>query len=71
MSNRADIPSRLLVDGKPLLVTLISNPTIDDVLIGEARVEATAIESRDLTVLDSRRVPRNIRDYLIRQGVQQ
>ena len=69
MSNQVIITNRMIVDGKPLLVSLIQNPLIDDVLITEARLQATNIEERVSSNSD-RRVGRDVRDFLIRLGVE-
>ena len=69
MSNQIIITNRLVVDGKPLLVSLIQNPLIDDVLVTEARLQAVDIENRSGTDPD-RRVGRDVRDFLIRLGVE-
>lgn len=68
MSTRNDVEGRFLVDGKPVIIKLINNPTIDDIVVSEARVQATAIE-RGATSTD-RRVSRELRDFLIRLGVE-
>lgn len=68
MSVRDEVESRFNVDGKPVIIKLINNPTIDDVINTEARVQASAIESgKELT---GRRVSRSLRDYLIRLGIE-
>lgn len=66
--NRQDITTHAAIDGEPYLITLIENPTIDDVVITEAKIQASAIENRDGSA-DNRRVDRGIRDFLIRLGV--
>lgn len=68
MSVRNIVETKLIVDGKPLLVSLINNPTIEDVLSAEARVQATAIERG--SVDPDRKVSREMRDFLIRIGVE-
>jgi len=68
MSVRDEIESRFNVEGKPVIIKLINNPTIDDVINTEARVQASSIESgKELT---DRRVQRSLRDYLIRLGIE-
>jgi len=69
VSKQIIITQRMVVDGKPLLVSLIQNPLIDDVLITEARLQATDIEEGNSANPD-RRVDREVRDYLIRLGVE-
>lgn len=68
MNVRDDIQGKFIVNGRPVTVRLINNPTIDDVLISEARVHATAIERGSIDT--NRRVPRDLRDFLIRLGVE-
>lgn len=70
IANRNEVPMRMVVNGEPLLVTLLQNFTIDDVLLTEARVQATSIETGDASLVDGRQVSFNIRDYLIRLGVE-
>lgn len=68
MTVRNDIERRYIVNGRPVIIRLINNPIIDDVVVTEMRVQATAIESG--TVDPDRRVDRSIRDFLIRLGVE-
>lgn len=69
MSKQVIVTQKMVVDGKPLLVSLIQNPTIDDVLVTEARLQATDIEEGNV-VNEDRRVERDVRDFLIRLGVE-
>jgi hypothetical protein len=68
VADRRDIEQRLIVDGRPYVIRLISNPTIDDVLVTEARIRLSEIESG--SVDSSRQVKRDVRDLLIRIGVE-
>jgi hypothetical protein len=68
MSDRQDVKVRLVIDGKPVVVSLIHNPLIDDVLITEAKISAYGIEQK--VDLSDRRVTMDIRDFLIRIGVE-
>jgi hypothetical protein len=68
MSNQRILETQVLLDGEPNTVRLINNPTVDDILIGEMYGQATSIWRGD--DLSEHRVPRNIRDYLIRLGVE-
>lgn len=68
MSNRQEVSTRLVVDGQPLILNLISHPTIDDVVVTEMRIRAHEIMSKRAD--PDRRVSRDIRDYLIRLGVE-
>lgn len=68
MSEQTTVQVRLIVNGTPIVVGLISNPLIDDVLLTEARIQAFSIEQQ--VDISDRRVSRDIRDYLIRLGVE-
>jgi hypothetical protein len=68
MSVRDEVETRYIVDGKPVLIKLINNPTIEDVMNTEARVQATMIERGNID--PDRRVSRELRDFLIRLGVE-
>ncbi len=68
MTVRNDIETHFLIDGKPVLIKLINNPLIDDVVVSEARAQATAIERG--TIDPDRRVARDLRDFLVRIGVE-
>ena len=68
MSDQTVIESQVIFDGAPCTMRLINNPTIDDVLIGEMYGQATSIWRGD--DLSNHRVPRELRDYLIRLGVE-
>lgn len=68
MSDRHESGGRMIVDGRPVIVNLITNPLIDDVIIVEARILASEIENGPLN--DNRRVDRGVRDFLIRLGVE-
>ena len=69
MSDRQEAGGRLIIEGRPYFVRVISNPTIDDVVVTEMRIRASEIEQqKDLS--SSRRVARDIRDFLIRLGVE-
>lgn len=69
MAAHTKIETRYIVAGKPVFINLIENPTIDDVVVTEARVYAASLDRRDPT-LNDRRVSRDIRDFLIRIGVE-
>jgi hypothetical protein len=68
MSLRRVVPQRLIVDGIPYVINLIDNPTIDDVVVTEMRVQAAIVEGRSIDV-ENRTVERGIKDFLIRLGV--
>jgi len=67
-TQRQESEVRLIVDGRPVIYKVISNPLIDDVLINEMRMTASEIENGPLD--DGRRVERGVRDFLIRLGVE-
>lgn len=69
MGNRNVVTAHVVVNGKPLQVSFIDNITIDDVLITESMIQASAIQNQDGSA-DNRQVEREIRDYLIRLGVE-
>lgn len=69
MNNQSTITSRFVVDGQPVLINLIQNPTIDDVVITEARIFAASLDRSDSS-LNDRRVGRDVRDFLIRLFVE-
>jgi len=64
---RTDITERLVIEGVPYIVRLIDSPTIDDVLVTEAQLQAATIEG--FPIDPNRRVDRDVRDFLIRLGV--
>lgn len=68
MSARQVIAQSVVLGTDSYQVSLIENPIIDDVVITEMRIQAAAIEGRQSLVLD-RKVSRDIRDFLIRLGV--
>lgn len=69
MSTQTIIETPVVLDGAPCTFRLISNPLIDDVLVGEMYAQATSIwRGDDLT---NERVPRNVRDFLIQLGTEQ
>ena len=68
LNNRAVAPIRLVVDGAPMLYTLIENPIIDDVVITEARLQAASL--MNLVDLSDHVVDRDIRNFLIQLGVE-
>jgi len=70
MSDRQEAGGRLIIDGKPYFVNVISNPTIDDVVVTECRIRAAEIEQQQSLGESGRRVQRDIRDFLIRLGVE-
>lgn len=68
MSDRQESEGRLIVNGRPVIYKVISNPLIDDVVITEAKILASEIENGPLD--EDRRVDRGVRDFLIRLGVE-
>lgn len=69
-ANRNEVETKFVVEGAPLRITLLQNPIIDDVLVSEARVQATSVETGDPSLVQERRVGRDLRDFLIRLGVE-
>lgn len=67
-NSRQEVLDRMTIDGRPFIVSLVYNPTIDDVVISEARIIAHEISSGEAA--QARRVERPLRDYLIRLSVE-
>jgi hypothetical protein len=61
------VERKIVVGGKPYTIRIIENPTIDDIVITEMAIQANAIHNRQVL---ERRTPRDIRDFLIRIGVE-
>lgn len=70
LTDRSVVRSRFLVDGEPLIIDMLRSPTIDDVLITEAHLYAASLDRDDKTLTEGREVPWEIKDYLIRLGVE-
>ena len=68
MSDRQEVDGRLHIEGRPYIVKLIHNPTVDDIVITEGRI--AAYERMQGSATEERRVQRDIRDFLIRLGVE-
>lgn len=68
MSDRQEVENRLIIDGRPTIVKLITNPLIDDVVIAESRLQAFVIENGSID--ENHRVDRGVRDFLIQLGVE-
>lgn len=68
MSTRNTVTGKVLANGRSYELTLIENPTVDDVVIAEMKVQAQHVaEGSDVS---GRRVDRTIRDFLVRLGVE-
>jgi hypothetical protein len=70
MSDRQEVISSMTVDGAPITLKLISHPVIDDILLTEAKIAAFEVENGPVDPTGERRVGRDVRDYLIRIGVE-
>jgi hypothetical protein len=58
----------VIINGRSYDLTVVENPTIDDVMVSEMKVQAQKVaESIDVS---DRRVSRSIRDFLVRLGVE-
>lgn len=68
MASRNQITKRYVINGKPVIISLINNPVIDDILVTEARIQASYVQTGNVD--PNRRVDRGLRDFLIRLGVQ-
>jgi hypothetical protein len=67
MPFRTNVVTKMMLEGRSYSVFIVDNPTIDDVLMVESQLYAAEIESGEST---DRRVGRDIRDLLIRLGVE-
>lgn len=68
MSISREVYSKIVINGRSYSIKLINNPTIDDVLETEARIYATERAAGEVD--ETRSVPRTMRDYLVRLGVE-
>lgn len=66
---RNELVTKMVVDGRPLTVTLIDSIVIDDVVSTEAQVQALSLQNDGVSVT-RRRVDRAVRNYLVRIGVE-
>lgn len=68
MAIRSVFETKTYLRTGPATVRIIDNPTIEDILASETRTWLYAFSEG--TVDESRRVSYDIRNYLIRQGVE-
>lgn len=68
MSTQKTATGSIEMDGRSYTLTIIENPTVDDVVVSEMKVHAQHV-AEGLDVSD-RRVARGIRDFLVRLGVE-
>lgn len=68
MPFRTNAATKVMLGGKPHTVFVVDYPTIDDVLVVEMKLRASELMSEPLP--DGYRVDRDIRDVLIRIGVE-
>jgi len=68
MPFRTEVLMKATLGGKPYSVFLVDNPIIDDVLVVEMKLRAAELMNN--TVNESHRVSRDVRDVLIRLGVE-
>ena len=68
MSIHTGVEDTLIIDGNLVTVKLIDGPLVDDILEAEARVFAHSLVSG--ADLSERRTPRDIRDFLIKIGLE-
>jgi len=68
MPFRTEIRSQVVLDGRPHTVLVLDNPTIEDVLVVEMRLRAAELANG--VEHPEHRVSRDIRDILIRTGVE-
>jgi hypothetical protein len=69
MPLRTDITTKVLLNGQPYSIFLVDNPTIDDVLAVEMRLYAAELMN-GVSQDANHRVSRDVRDVLIRLGVE-
>lgn len=68
MPFRTEIRTKAVLNGRPYTVLVLDNPTIDDVLVVEMQLRAAEIMNGETNA--DRRVSRDVRDVLIRLGVE-
>lgn len=69
-AGRSVIETKVRVDGRPATVQAIRSPTIDDVVIAEGRLYLASLDRADPAISSGHRVPIEVRDYLVRLGVE-
>lgn len=69
MPIRTNITTKTFLNGQPYTIFLVDNPTIDDVAAVEMRLYAAEVMNGS-TPDPTRRVSRDVRDLLIRLGVE-
>jgi hypothetical protein len=68
MPLRTDISTKAVLSGRPYTIYLVDNPTIEDVLVVEMRLYSAEVMNGDTP--SNHRVSRDVRDLLIRLGVE-
>jgi hypothetical protein len=68
MNFRTDLATRVVEAGRPYTVFIVDNPIIDDVVVVEMKLRAAEIMNNEVKA--DYRVARDIRDVLIRLGVE-
>lgn len=68
MPFRTEVKMQAVMQGRPYTVLLLDNPTIDDVLVVEMKLRAAEIMNSETN--EGHRVSRDVRDVLIRLGVE-
>lgn len=68
MSVRQEVTTEIVVEGKSVTLQTLSHITVDDILAVEMKIAAYEVENG---VIDTtRRVGRDVRDYIILTGVE-
>ena len=67
---RTIIESKLRIDGKPVTVQVLRNPTVEDVVVVEAKLYLASLDRGDSSITTGHRVPLDVRDHLVRLGVE-
>lgn len=65
---RTEFQGRLIVSGHSITVRAIRNPVVDDAVLSEARLTAHVMAGGKIP--PDHRVSRDLRDFLIRIGVE-
>lgn len=68
MPFRTSVKMQAVMQGRPYTVLLLDNPIIDDILVVEMKLRAAEIMNNEVNT--EHRVSRDVRDVLIRLGVE-
>lgn len=68
MPFRTNVATKVALNGRPYTVFVVDYPTIDDVIVVEMKLHAAEIINNEVN--EGYRVDRDVRDVLIRLGVE-